>query len=1209
MTSGGASKTATGRKRLGVRGHLYTSFFGISLFVIIAAAVSIFSFLKVDESLDRITQGSVPLAIASLDLSRQAERIVAAAPSLLNVSTTEQQQELASELERDVDRLNDLLQKLSSHTLQPQAIESIRRAVAQLRETIAALNRVVTARLAISQRKSQQLEGAQAAADALTGIVEPWLNGNSEVIKDLESLANDPNLDPETLIARSRELNAALELQQQLTTALTDIELVLVRLNEMAAAKALPDISALALKAIWSLDRLRSLETVASDADRAEFGAQIARLSAFVDGGEAIVRTRQVELQMIQAGEKSLQENADLAKRFAAAVDRLVQAAEADIIAANEEAFSTQRTSATILSIVVLLTLISSFLIVWLYVQRNVIFRLTHLTNSMNAIASGDLEVPLPKPGTDEIGQMASALTVFRDTAVEVKETNLREIREARRRLDDAIESIQEGFVLFDAEDKLILSNSKYGELLYDNDEVPQPGTSYEDIIRRAVDRGLVKDVGDDPERWITERLAQHRSPSGSHQQQRSSGRWLRINEHTTEDGGTVGVYSDITEIKQHEQELANLVEKLRAARDQAEAATRAKSQFLANMSHELRTPLNAIIGFSDVLIDMVKAEAKPALLDSLERIHSAGEHLLHLINQVLDLAKIESGKLELELKPFAVAATIKDVITTISPLAAKGGNEIVLKDSTEIGYMTGDPVRFREILLNLLGNACKFTENGTITVDVSRRVKDGADWMDIAVIDTGIGMAADELKKLFSEFVQLDDSASKRHAGTGLGLAISRRLTQMMGGEISVESQLGEGSTFRVSLPIEQAVAVADPVAETSPTKPEDPTGEQARTVLVVDDDPAVTELLDLILKRKGYQVVSVTQGDNVVDLARRLKPSAITLDILMPDPDGWEVLGALKSEPETASVPVIVISMLDEATRGIALGAADYLTKPINASRILEVLERVIGAHSRASILIVEDEEDARILMKKTLEDTGCRVQEARNGIEALAKLEETPPDLILLDLMMPEMDGFEFIAELQKDKARRHLPVVVVTARDLDQDDHDRLNGQVAQVIQKRALTGTDLLKEIQRQLDALLEEKMADQSDAKTKILYVEDNEDNFVLVGTWLRARGFEVAGAEDGAQGVEAAIREKPALILMDMAMPVMDGWEATKKIRANPDTAEIPIIGVSAHAMLGDREKAIEVGCDDYVTKPIKKDELIDSIERILDGDAPEAA
>jgi len=1191
------------RNRLGVRGSLYTSFFGISLFVIIAAGVSIFSFLRVDDALNKITQESVPLAIASLDLSRQAERIVAAAPALLNVSSPEQQAALAADLDRDVERLDELLQTLSTHTEQPQAVGSIQRSVKQLQDTLVALNRVVTARLAISQRKSKQLDGAAEAAERLNAVTEPWLNHVAEEIKDLKSLLVETTDDAE-VISLSRSLIEAQDVYQHLRSAQNDAALVLARLNEMAQADALPDISVLALQAIWSLDQLRQLKPIVPDADRTEFNAQLDALGSFVDGAETVVRTRQVELQMIQAGEKSLRENASLSIRFAAAVDRLVSAAERDIIAANDDAFSTQRTSATILSIVVLLTLISSFLIVWLYVQRHVISRLTHLTNSMNAIASGDLDVPLPRPGTDEIGQMASALTVFRDTAVEVKETNLREIREARRRLDDAIESIQEGFVLFDADDKLLVSNKKYGELLYDNDNVPQIGTEYETILRRAVDRGLIKSAGKDTEQWIQERLRQHRKPSGSHQQQRSSGRWLRINEHKTEDGGTVGIYSDITEIKQHEQELAGLVEKLRAARDQAEAATRAKSQFLANMSHELRTPLNAIIGFSDVLIDMVKAEAKPTLLDPLERIHSAGEHLLHLINQVLDLAKIESGKMELDLKPFPVTATIKDVLTTVSPLAAKGGNELELKDTASIGYMTGDPVRFREILLNLLGNACKFTQNGTITVAVDRRLHKGEDRLEIAVADTGIGMAADELSKLFSEFVQLDDSASKRHAGTGLGLAISRRLTQMMGGEINVESKLGAGSTFRVSLPINQPVELAEAGGDKRAEAPEVAISDAQSTVLVVDDDPAVAELLKLILRRKGYEVFAVSQSDDVLELARRLKPAAITLDILMPEPDGWTVLGALKSDPETSGIPVIIISMLDEATRGIALGAADFLTKPINATRVLDVLNSVIGSRTAASILVVEDDEDARILIRRALESAGCTVHEAENGREALRLLDETTPDLILLDLMMPEMDGFEFIAELRADATRRHLPVVVVTARDLNKKDLERLNGQVAQVIQKSALKGTELLKEIQNQLDILLEGRMTDQPETRAKILYVEDNEDNYVLVSTWLRARGFDVIGAGDGAQGVEASEREMPSLILMDMAMPVMDGWEATKKIKANPQTTHIPIIGVSAHAMLGDREKAIEVGCDDYVTKPIKKDELNQSIDRILGGE-----
>jgi CheY-like chemotaxis protein len=828
----------------------------------------------------------------------------------------------------------------------------------------------------------------------------------------------------------------------------------------------------------------------------------------------------------------------------------------------------------------------------------------------------------------DEIGAVVSAFNEMqqsqqayeqelkdaRDTLELRVEERTRELDQARRILVDAIESISEGFSLYDHEDRLVLSNSRYSKLLYPGlEDVVVVGTPFEEIIRQAAERGLINDAEGRVDDWTRERIERHRNPSGSHHQQRTSGRWIRINEHKTDDGGIVGVYSDITEIKQHEQELADLVEKLRTARDEAEAATTAKSQFLANMSHELRTPLNAIIGFSDVLIETANDAGQSVMLDPLKRIHGAGEHLLGLINQILDLAKIESGKMELAAERVDIIRTVEDIITTISPLVTKGRNKIHLEHDEKVGSIVGDSMRFREILLNLLGNACKFTQDGTITVKVDRQRRADGERVLIAVHDTGPGMAPDEMDKLFSEFVQLDDSARKRHGGTGLGLAISQRLSRLMGGEITVESELGVGSTFTLILPL-----TAEPPAEIDAVSPRPARPAESRpepvtvasmpslpTVLVVDNDPAATELLQLILEREGYRVVPVFDNADVVRLANELRPQAITLDILMPEPNGWEVLNALKSDPAVADIPVVMISILDEATRGIALGAAEFLTKPINTKQLLGVLRRCIGEQLSPSVLVVEDDADSREVMCRILDRAGCTVSTAGNGIEALASLKESRPDLILLDLMMPEMDGFEFLSLVRENEEWRDLSVVIVTARDLSKEDIGRLNGQVQQVLLKGSVSGTDLLREIQNQLNVSLGDKMTKEAQGRGKILYIEDNEDNFVLVKTWLEVRNFEVVAAADGEQGVAAAKKELPTLILMDMAMPVLDGWEATKLLKADPTTRHIPIIGVSAHAMLGDREKAIQAGCDDYLTKPVKLPELMQSIDGVLKGDS----
>ncbi len=873
--------------------------------------------------------------------------------------------------------------------------------------------------------------------------------------------------------------------------------------------------------------------------------------------------------------------------------------------------------------------------------RRTIGIPLERLLESINSARSGSERISVEWDSRDEIGTVVSAfnemqirqqaddaaLRKARDELELRVEERTRELAEAtsnaeraQKQLSHAIGSISDGFSLYDQDDRLIVCNSRYRELLYHGAENHVTvGTSFTEIIRSAAERGLIKDALGRIDEWVDERVARHNTPGPTHLQERGDGRWIRISERKTDDGSTVAVYTDITELKEREQELADLVEKLRAARDEAEAATKAKSQFLANMSHELRTPLNAIIGFSEVLVDTVKAAGQSSMLDPLQRIHGAGEHLLHLINQVLDLAKIESGKMELAAEPVAIVLLAEDVITTIAPLVEKGRNEIVLRCDDEVGYFVGDPMRYREILLNLLGNACKFTEDGTITVAISLYRRSDRDWVRIAVSDTGIGMAPDQLSELFSEFVQIDDSVQKQYEGTGLGLAISQHLSQMMGGEITVDSELGVGSTFTLHLPLrtEQRAAIqADKLPPEAQTEaPPAPQGmavaASSPTILVVDDDPASVELLVLMLERKGYHVVPVTNGADVVRLAKELRPQAILLDILMPEPDGWTVLNNLKADPDVADLPVVIISMLDEATRGISLGASDYLTKPISTDQVLGVLKRFSGASESPSktpsILVVEDDVDSREILRVILNKAGCGVLEAGNGIEALASLKEALPDLILLDLMMPEMDGFEFLAAIREHEAWHDIPVVIITARDLGKEDVERLNGQVRNVIRKGAVQGTDLIRAIEHQLDLNLGRNMTEATDRRPKILYVEDNEDNAVLVKTWLEVRSFEVVLAADGEQGIAAAKKEKPDLILMDMAMPVLDGWEATTALKADSSTQHIPIIGISAHAMLGDREKALKIGCDDYLTKPVKLAELMRCIDRALGYGASE--
>ncbi|HKX02301.1 MAG TPA: GAF domain-containing protein, partial [Methylomirabilota bacterium] len=491
----------------------------------------------------------------------------------------------------------------------------------------------------------------------------------------------------------------------------------------------------------------------------------------------------------------------------------------------------------------------------------------------------------------------------------------------------------------------------------------------------------------------------------------------------------------------------------------QLELADRHKSEFLANMSHELRTPLNAIIGYSEMLQEDAADLGAEQFTEDLGRINAAGKHLLELINAVLDLSKIEAGKMELYLETFDVGGLVRDIAAVIQPLAAKNTNRLELRGPDEAGTMRADQTKVRQALFNLLSNACKFTDRGTVSLAVSRETADGCEMVVFRVSDTGIGMTLEQLGRLFEAFSQADAATTRRYGGTGLGLALSRRLCRMMGGDVSVESEAGRGSTFTIRLPAVVAEVAEPPGAAGTRPGPLDSPG--APTVLVIDDEAAVRDLMQRFLTREGFRVVTAAAGEEGLRRARELRPDAITLDVMMPGMDGWAVLSALKADVAVADIPVIMLTIVDDKNLGYALGAADYLTKPIDRERLVTVLEK----HRRdLPVLVVDDDAGQRQLLRRMLEPEGFTVVEAENGRAALARLQEIRPTAILLDLMMPEMDGFEFVAECRRRESWRAIPIVVVTAKDLSPADRDRLNGHVQKILQKGAAGRDALLAEV-------------------------------------------------------------------------------------------------------------------------------------------------
>src|SRR5262245_55766306 len=505
----------------------------------------------------------------------------------------------------------------------------------------------------------------------------------------------------------------------------------------------------------------------------------------------------------------------------------------------------------------------------------------------------------------------------------------------------------------------------------------------------------------------------------------------------------------------------ARLFQEIEEKGRQLELTSRHKSQFLANMSHELRTPLNAIIGLTEMMVNNAPRFGTENAAEPLRRVHRAGTHLLGLINQMLDFSKIEAGKLELSPETVNLAPLLEDVIGTARQLAEQNKNRLVLDAQANLGQLTVDPMRLRQILLNLLSNACKFTKQGEVKLRV-KKVVDGRNWTEIAVADTGIGMTPEQQAKLFEEFTQADSSTARQYGGTGLGLAITRKLARMMGGDVTVTSEPGKGSVFTFRLP-GSAEAQARSSTSSSDGRHSSST---ADCVLVIDDDPTARELIADHLKAEGFSVVTAAGGTEGLKRAKELRPTAITLDVMMPDLDGWSVLAALRQDPELAEIPVIMITIVDEHRRGIALGAAGYLTKPIDRERLRHVIGRFRAPARPTGVLVVEDDAVQRERVLGWLEGPQWAVREAENGRVALKCIQENKPDVILLDLMMPEMDGFAVVAALQKEAGWHDIPVIVITARDLDAKDRERLNSGVQSVLVKERFRPADLVERVRR-----------------------------------------------------------------------------------------------------------------------------------------------
>jgi signal transduction histidine kinase/CheY-like chemotaxis protein/HAMP domain-containing protein len=1040
-----------------IRGRLYSAFGFAALLTIVCSFIAFYEFIVIGATTSGIVTRSLPATVVSLRLVEEANSLVSAAPHLMAAKDDKDRLEIANRIDRQAKNLTEGVERLRTLGINnADAIDAERNALVQRLE---ALNEVVKDRISISVERLTLASAIQPAYQALhNGLTSAIADANS----DLMTTSTQARMDA-ALTGKLESLRRLLEMESQsnlLAGLLTEAALI----NDSSRLASLRDLIKAAKEKIEA-----NLNTISDPAQQKKLAALYKDLGS-IETSDGIIATRTYELNRLHdadvAFENAQAETAKLKKAVDDMVELQGRTAQGIFIYVDERI----RSAKIILIALSIVAVISAMLLAWLYVGRGVVRRLGRLSKAMRRLAGGNLDVHIKDNRGDEIAEMARAVEIFRQNAISLDQL-LTEREQAAVRLEKIVEqrtaelqrrgaelrvtfdNMVQGVLMFDSEMKIAAWNRQVLELLKLPETYLVGGPHFADFIRYLAQRGEYGAVDAEAEvRRFTATAAQSRT----FERTRPDGTVLEIRHNPLPEGGIVVIYSDITERKHYEETLT-------AARDQAEAMSRTKSSFLANMSHELRTPLNAIIGLSDMMVGNAERFGTEKAVEPLRRIHRAGKHLLDLINQVLDLSKIEAGKLDINPDTVNVAALVDEVVGTARSLAEQNKNRLNVECPTGIGPMVVDAMRLRQILLNLLSNACKFTKGGEVSLRVATALADGRKWINFVVADSGIGMTPEQMSKLFEEFVQADQTTARRYGGTGLGLAITRRLCTMMGGDVTVASESGKGSTFTVRLPAApETTAVVSDLSERAPEQAV-PVGD---CVLVIDDDPTARELIANYLREGGLSVVTAAGGREGLKRAEELHPIAITLDVLMPDIDGWTVLAALRGNPQLSNIPVVMATITDPDRKGIALGAAGYLTKPIDRDRLITLLRPFQTRARRTRVLVVEDDPMQRERIRSWLETEHWLASDAENGLVALDRLAKEPPDIILLDLMMPEMDGFQFIAALQAQPMWRDIPVIVITALDLTAADHARLNSGVERILLKDSFDPAQLVEVVRR-----------------------------------------------------------------------------------------------------------------------------------------------
>jgi len=1044
--------------RFGVAFRLLGALLAITVFAIAISATALYTFAKYGDGFNRIATSSLPALIAASDLAQRSQALAANAPNLA---------------------LAD------GHFARQAVSEALRgqlQAIAQAGERVKAL--------------APETEG-------LDGLIQ---NENSlkETLKKLDGLVAE-KLEADRLTAnlmlRLRVLSGQIQAAaSDLPSKMTREQITLAQIDDLNAWTAAAEKAIVIMLSTSSADATVRLNRLRSEFEEAHKRAETARgllSSTLLEAVDPLQKTlaqyglesfnifdvRTAQLASTSAVHGALLETNKSSAQFVTSAESIFMDIQRDV-RAQSDFFGSLISKYSRLFTIFSLLCVAGACGLFLYINRSIVQRLRKLSESMRGSVDGRTAA-IPIAGSDEIADMAKAADFF-ITSAQARTRELAQSVEELRALEQVTQAVNSSvdletvlativakatqlsgteagaiYVLDDAAQEFRL-RSTYG---LDDGIVAELKDSHIRIGQTAMSEAAarrvpiqVPDIQNDPSATIdviiragfrallfVPLLGAERIVGALVVRRKQPGEFPKT---TVELLQTFAAQSVLAF------QNARLFSEIEKKSQQLETANQHKSQFLANMSHELRTPLNAIIGYSEILQEDVADLGRDNLVPDLRKIEGAGRHLLSLINDILDLSKVEAGRMDIFLEDVEIVPLLEEVRAIIVPLAEKNGNAVEYRAADNLGSMRTDRTKLKQSLLNILSNANKFTENGRVTL-VTERIENGQTAVRFAISDTGIGMSEEQLGRLFQAFTQAETTTSQKYGGTGLGLVITRNFCQLLGGDVTVASKPGEGSTFTITLPDRPTTQ-----PEVKSTDAPQIAGEvHATTVLVVDDDPAARDLLTANLKGAGYRFIHAASGTEALNLARMVRPDAITLDVLMPKPDGWDVLTALKADAQLRDIPVVMVTVLSERGIGLSLGAVEVLTKPVDRAQLSALMHRLL--RREGPVLLVEDDAGARELICQSIEKMGLAVAEVFNGRQAMTWLGAHPaPAMILLDLVMPEMDGFEVLDALAARADWRDIPVIVITAKQLTAAERERLLRQAQKIISKGAASRLDI-----------------------------------------------------------------------------------------------------------------------------------------------------